>query len=136
MNIVGKGNNVIDSELLSRLAVDQTSGSSISKKELQKQFKKIKSELKDEYLYSTRGLSRAERAIANTFSLAVKSGWLRAGASVKLVNEFLKGSDDDGLKHIVDDVKEHVKSHRTSSRGSGYGGYTRTPVRSNTSWGT
>ena len=72
MNIVGKGKKVLDADLLSRLAVNAQSGSTVSKAELQSAIKDVSADLKDQFSYadSTRGLTRMKDAVANTLELA------------------------------------------------------------------
>ncbi|MEW5855390.1 MAG: hypothetical protein AB2A00_41835 [Myxococcota bacterium] len=121
MKIVGSGTKTIDADLLAKLALDRASGGSISKAEVDKTLKSVRKELKDEFESSTRGLDRASTAVANTLELAVKSGWIKGGASQDAVKEFLKGDDAGSLKATVADIRADVKS--TRSGGSSYGGY-------------
>lgn len=122
MKIVGKGNSVIDADLLARLAVDKQSGATISKAEASKAIASVKAELKDDFETSTRGLARAEQAISNTLTLALKSGWLRAGSAADVLKAFVDGEGKGSLSATVKDVRESVKTSRPS-RGTSYGGY-------------
>lgn len=134
MKIVGKSNKVLDADLLARLA--QASDHGVSKAEVQSAIKSTRSELKDQFDTSTRGLDRAAKAVSNTLELAIKSGWINSGASTKVVDAFLKGSSDGSLKDTLGDIRDAVKQSRTG--GTSYGGSTRstrTAPRSTRSYG-
>ncbi|MFH1810332.1 MAG: hypothetical protein ABIJ09_16420 [Pseudomonadota bacterium] len=130
MKIVGKGNKVIDADLLARLAVDKQSGSTVSKAEAEKAIKSITTELKDDFETSTRGLARAEQAVTNTLSLALTSGWLRSGSAANVIKAFLDGTGKGSLSEAVKNVRDSVRTSRPP-RGRTYGGYqpSTTPTR-------
>jgi hypothetical protein len=132
MNIVGKGKKVIDADLLARLAVNQQSGATISKAEVSSAIESAKSDLQDEFAWSnsSRGLTAATRAIANTLELAVKSGWVRGGSAKDLIEAFVGGENDGSLADLTKDIKNEIRSNRRGSGGYGgrvsggsYGGY-------------
>jgi hypothetical protein len=133
MNIVGKGNKVIDADLLARLAVNQQSGATVSKAEVTSAIQSATSDLKDEFAWSdsSRGLTKASRAIANTLELAIDSGWVRGGSAKDLINAFLDGDGEGSMTDVTNDIKNEVRKNRGSggasyggrSSGSSYGGY-------------
>ena len=125
MRIVGKGKNVYDADLMVRLALDsgKNSGNTISKKEAEAAVKQAVHDLKDEFIYSdsTRGLTRAARAITNTLNRAIKDGWVRPGKARDIILEFLNGTDEGSLKESIGDIKYEVAQNRNPT--TSYGGY-------------
>lgn len=120
MKIVGTGSKVIDADLLARLATDRSSGGSVSTAELQKTLKSVRTELKDQFDTSTRGLDRAALAVSNTLELAIDSGWIKAGSTQKAVEAFLEGPAKGSMKETLAAIREDVKNSRTG--GTTYGG--------------
>lgn len=132
MNIKGRGNKALDLDLLGQLALRQQSGNTISKKEVQDVISDLKSELQDEFSYSSRGLARAERAIGNTFKLALESGWVRGESASRLIEEFVGAGDESGsLDDLVSEIR--ADNRRQPSRTS-YSSYR--PVYTPSSYGT
>ena len=125
MHIQKKGSLILDTDLLERLAFKQGSGSTISKKEAQTEINKVKRELKSTYKYTTSKASfaRAEKAIANTFNLAIKSGWVKGTTAKSAITEFIKGDDHAGLKCTLEGIREDARS-KPSPRSS-YSSYRR-----------
>lgn len=150
MNIVGKGKNVIDANLLARLAVDTKSGGTVSKAEVGAAIKSAVAELKDEFgsRDSSRGLTRARDAIANTFQFALDKGFVRNGSAKDMIEAFLDGSGKTNLADLKKEIESDIRSNRPS--GGSYGGSrssvsyggggrrttTRTPTRVSRSSGT
>jgi len=122
MLITGKGNNVLDAQLLARLGGERMDGGTISKAEVQDSIDSIKEDLKDSFTTSTRGLARAEKAIVNTLNLAIKSNWIRGGQANDILDAFMKGKDEGSLSDTIKDVRSEVRSYQRSNRSS-YGSY-------------
>ncbi|HAA57921.1 MAG TPA: hypothetical protein DCE42_24365 [Myxococcales bacterium] len=131
MNIKGKGDNAIATNLLADLAVGAQSGNTLSISETEAAIGTARQELKDEFVSSSRGLANAERAVKNTFKLALESGWVRGEKAAAMIEEFL-GEGPDSLDDVVSDIRKEVRSRRPS-RG-GYSSYNYTPRSSR--WGT
>ncbi|TNE45777.1 MAG: hypothetical protein EP343_25545 [Deltaproteobacteria bacterium] len=134
MNIKGRGNKALDLDLLGQLALKQQSGNTISKKEVQDVIADLKSDLQDEFSYSSRGLANAERAIGNTFKLALESGWVRGDSAARLIEEFV--GTDDKAGSLDDLVTEIRADNRRSPSRTSYSSYRPTYTPSRTSWGT
>jgi hypothetical protein len=79
---------------LAKLAVSRQSGNAVSKPEVQSAIKTAVSDLKDafETRSSSRGLTNAQTAIANTLQLAIDSGWVKSGTAKDLITTFLTDS--------------------------------------------
>jgi hypothetical protein len=122
MNIVGKGKKVMDADLLARLAVDTQSGGTVSKAEVKKAIDGAVRELKDEFAWrdSSRGITRARDAIANTFQFAIDKGFVRGGSAKDMIEAFLDGSGKTNLAEVKKDIESEIRSNRSS--GGGYGG--------------
>jgi hypothetical protein len=122
MNIVGKGKKVIDADLLAKLAVDRQSAKTVSQAEVKKAIAGAVSDLKDDFSWrdSSRGLTRAARAITNTLQLAIDSGWVRGNTAKDLIKAFVEGEGGKSLDSVLDDIKADIKDNRDSS--VGYGG--------------
>lgn len=120
MNIKGRGNKAIDTDLLGQLAMKQQSGNTISQKEVKQVLSKVKSELKDEFTHSTRGLTRAGRAIENTFKLALESGWIKGEKAAQMIEDFVQTDNDTGLDTLMDDIRKNKQRRPTRTT---YGGY-------------
>lgn len=116
MKITGTGASAIDADLLARLAVARGSGGSITKTELTSAITKTKSEMRSDFSSSTSGLDKASKAVANTLELAVKSGWIKSGATVDAIEAFVKGSDAKGLKALVADIRADVRTYTPPRR--------------------
>lgn len=111
MKITGSGKSAIDADLLARLAVARGSGASITKTELQSAIKSAKSEMRSDFSSSAAGLDKAAKAVANTLELAVKSGWIKSGATIDAVDAFVKGTEASGLKALVKEIRADVRSY-------------------------
>ena len=111
MKITGTGKSAIDADLLARLAVARGSGASITKTELNSAIRATKSEMRSDFSSSATGIDRAAKAVANTLELAVKSGWVKSGATADAIEAFVKGSETTGLKALVKDIRKDVGSY-------------------------
>ena len=114
MKITGTGKSAIDADLLARLAVARGSGSSITKTELNSAIRATKSEMRSDFSGSSSGLERAAKAVANTLELAVKSGWVKSGATADAIDAFTKGTDPKGLKALVIKIRADVGTYTPS----------------------
>lgn len=135
MRIVGSKNNVIDADLLERLAKSKMSPTGISVAEAQKHVASARRDLKDEFAgaSSVRGLAQAQTAIENTLKLALSSGWVNKGEAKKVLNTFLSASAKDGLSATVTKLKEDIKG--SSGGRVGYGSRP-APTRTRGGYGT
>jgi murein L,D-transpeptidase YcbB/YkuD len=129
MRIVGSKNNVIDADLLERLAKSKMSPSGVSLAEAQKHVASARRDLKDEFsgASSVRGLAQAQTAIENTLKLALSSGWVNKGDAKKVINAFLTASNKTGLEATVTKLREEIRG--TSSGSVGYGSRPSRPSR-------
>jgi hypothetical protein len=116
MKITGTGKSAIDADLLARLAVARGSGASITKTELNSAIRATKSDMRSDFSSSASGLDRAAKAVANTLELAVKSGWVKSGATADAIDAFIKGADKDGLKALVKDIRADVRTYTPPRR--------------------
>jgi hypothetical protein len=120
MKIVGTGARVIDANLLEKLAVARQSGNSVTKAQAEKIIQGARRELKNEFKGSSAAeITRAQNAVSNTLRLAVDSGWVRAGSTRTMIDQFLTGADDKSLKGIADKLKADL---RAPARSGGRGG--------------
>jgi hypothetical protein len=127
MRIVGSKNNVIDADLLERLAKSKMSPSGVSVTEARRHVAAARRELKDEFSSSTRGLAQAQQAIENTIKLALSSGWVNKGEAKKVLNTFLSATAKDGLQAVTDKIRDDLKGS-TGGR-VGYGSRPSRPSR-------
>ncbi len=115
---------------MAKLAVSRQSGNAVSKPEVQSAIKTAVSDLKDafETRSSSRGLTNAQTAIANTLQLAIDSGWVKSGTAKDLITTFLTDSKKGSLPETVETLKAEIKGNRGSGGGGGvrYGGRTTT----------
>jgi hypothetical protein len=109
MRIVGSKKNVLDADLLERLAKSKMSPTGITPAEAQKHVAATRRDLKDEFSSSTRGLAQAQTAVENTLRLALDSGWVNRGDAKRAIETFLSASAKDGLKATVDKIKDSLK---------------------------
>lgn len=79
---------------MAKLAVSRQSGNAVSKPGVQSAIKTAVSDFKDafETRSSSRGLTNAQTAIANTLQLAIDSGWVKSGTAEDLITTFLTDS--------------------------------------------
>lgn len=107
-------------ELLADLAARQESGGGISSSEVSSILSSLRADLKDEFEFSDRGLDEATKAIGNTFSLAMNSGWVNSSVAAAMIDEFLTGASESDLDGIVADLRgqDSSSSRRTYSTSS------------------
>ena len=119
MRIVGSKKNVLDADLLERLAKSKMSPTGVTLAEAQKHIAAVRRELKDEFSSSSRGLTAAQLAVENTLKLALSSGWVKAGSAKTAINTFLAAGSKNGLDATVAKIREDLKGASTGSVGYG-----------------
>lgn len=106
MKISGSGKTAVEVELLTKLAQASTTNS-ISKTEMSNILKSVRTDLKDTFDGSRKGLSGAQTAITNTLKLALSSGWVAAGSAKEILAEFLSSNGPKGsLAGIISDIQQ------------------------------
>jgi hypothetical protein len=117
MRIIGSKKNVLDADLLERLAKSKMSPTGVTLAEAQKHIAAVRRELKDEFSSTTRGLTAAQLAVENTLKLAITSGWVKPGAAKTAINTFLAAKSANGLDAVVTKIREELKGSSSGSVG-------------------
>ena len=129
ININKQHGTLLDANLLTRLATRQASGKTVSKAEVKSEIAMVKADLAKHYKFTTSksAFDRAGTAIANTFALAIESGWVRAASTRDVIDAFIGGDSDSDLTGVLSEIRTEAKEARpprsnySSYRNSGFG---------------